>query len=290
MMSYGGEGAQGVWGSRPFPAPTLDTANLGPSMDLSTPQIAACTAIAFVAGGIDAMAGGGGIFTMPTIAAFGLPIPNVAGTNTFVGTSGSSTATVSFLARGKLDKRTALLGGCCSLVGAVGGAVTLMQLGRVNEPLTKGLFGCLIIAMALYMFFKPQLGGESAYAGPTPRNTGITIAAGLTLGFYDGFFGPGAGSFMVFVMVRFLRFDFVTGTGNAKAMNFGSNIGSLATFIVAGLVIWPIAIPMGIANAAGSFVGSSLAIRKGARFVRWAFLLAAAAIAGRMLWFVATGN
>jgi uncharacterized membrane protein YfcA len=258
--------------------------------DFTAYQIVACSAIAFVAGGIDAMAGGGGIFTMPTIAALGLPIPNVAGTNKFVGTSGSSTATVSFLARGKLDKHTALLGGCCSVLGAVGGAVALMQLGRINEPLAKGLFGGLIIVMALYMFFKPQLGGESAYEGPTARNTSIVISTGLVLGFYDGFFGPGAGSFLVFVMVRFLKFDFVTGTGNAKAMNFGSNLGSLATFAIAGLVVWPIAIPMGLANAAGSFLGSTLAIRKGARFVRWAFLFAAVAIAGRMLWFVATGN
>ena len=140
------------------------------------------------------------------------------------------------------------------------------------------------------MFFRPQLGGQSAYAGPTRRNVAITIAAGLVLGFYDGFFGPGTGSFLVFVMVRFPRFDFVTGTGNAKAMNLGSNIGSLATFIIGGLVVWPLAIPMGIANACGSFIGSTLAIKKGARFVRWAFLFAAVAIAGRMLWFVVMGK
>ena len=254
--------------------------------DLSTPQVAACSAVAFIAGLIDAMAGGGGIFTMPALAALGLPIPNVAGTNKFVGTSGSSTATVSFLARGKLDHFVALLGGGCALLGSIGGAIALMQLGKLNEPLTKGLFGGLIIVMALYMFFKPQFGGAYAYAGPTRRNVLITIAAGLIIGFYDGFFGPGTGSFLVFVMVRFLRFDFVTGTGNAKAMNLGSNIGSLATFILAGLVVWPLAIPMGLANAAGSFIGSSLAIKKGAKFVRWAFLLAAGAIAGRMLWFV----
>lgn len=258
--------------------------------DFSTPQIAACSAVAFIAGLIDAMAGGGGIFTMPALAALGLPIPNVAGTNKFVGTSGSSTATISFLARGKLDHFTALLGGLCALLGAVAGAIALMKLGKFNETLTKSVFGGLLIVMALYMFFKPQIGGVSAYAGRTPRNVAITIVAGLVIGFYDGFFGPGTGSFLVFIMVRFLRFDFVTGTGNAKAMNFGSNIGSLATFIIAELVIWPLAIPMGICNAAGSYLGSSLAIKKGSKFVRWAFLFAAAAIAGRMMWFVATGK
>lgn len=227
---------------------------------------------------------------MPALAAFGLPIPNVAGTNKFVGTSGSSTATISFLARGKLDRFVAALGGVCALFGSVAGAIALMRLGKFNETLTKSVFGGLLIVMALYMFIKPQIGGESAYAGRTPRNIAITIAAGLVIGFYDGFFGPGTGSFFVFIMVRFLRFDFVTGTGNAKAMNLGSNIGSLATFLIAGLVIWPLAIPMGICSAAGSFIGSSLAIKKGSKFVRWAFLFAAAAIAGRMMWFVVRGT
>lgn len=259
-------------------------------LSFSTSQIAACSAVAFIAGLIDAMAGGGGIFTMPALAALGLPIPNVAGTNKFVGASGSSTATISFLVRGKLDRFVAVLGGLCAVLGSIAGAVALMRLGKFNETLTKSVFGGLLIVMALYMFFKPQIGGVSAYAGRTPRNIAITIAAGLVIGFYDGFFGPGTGSFLVFVMVRFLKFDFVVGTGNAKAMNFGSNLGSLATFIIAGLVIWPIAIPMGIANAAGSWIGSSLAIKKGARFVRWAFLLAAVAIAARMIVFVATGQ
>ncbi len=275
---------------RPRTPPALFSPNLNPLPPFSSPQIAALSAVAFIAGLIDAMAGGGGIFTMPALAALGLPIPNIAGTNKFVGASGSSTATISFLARGKLDHLVAALGGGCALLGSIAGALALIKLGKFNEPLTKGLFGSLIIIMALYMFFKPHIGGQSNYQGPTRRNIFITISAGLTLGFYDGFFGPGTGSFLVFVMVRFLRFDFVTGTGNAKAMNLGSNLGSLATFIISGLVIWPLAIPMGIANAAGSFIGSSLAIKQGARFVRWAFLLAAAAIAARMLWFVVTGK
>ncbi len=258
--------------------------------DFTTTQIAACTAIAFIAGLIDAMAGGGGIFTMPAIAALGLPIPNIAGTNKFVASCGSSTATISFLARGKLDYVIASIGGICAVAGSICGALVLMQVGTFDQTLTKSIFGGLLICMALYMFFKPQIGGESAYAGPTKRNIAITIAAGLVIGFYDGFFGPGTGSFLVFIMVRFLRFDFVTGTGNAKAMNMGSNIGALGTFIISGLVVWPIAIPMALANAAGSYCGSHVAIRNGAKFVRWAFLLAAAAIAGRMFWFVVTGD
>ncbi|KAF0246410.1 MAG: hypothetical protein FD180_768 [Planctomycetota bacterium] len=258
--------------------------------DYSVTQISICTAISFIAGAIDAMAGGGGIFTMPAIASFGFPMPVVGGTNKVVGTSGSSTATITFLFRGKVDRVIAPLGAAFALAGSILGALALVHLGKINDTLAKAIFGFLLIAMALYMFFKPQIGGESAYAGPTPRNLALTIAAGALIGFYDGFFGPGTGSFLVFIMVRFLKFDFVIGTGNAKAMNLGSNVGSLATFIVKGLIVWPIAIPMAIANAAGSWIGSSLAIKKGSGFVRWAFLLAAAAIAGRMLWFAVTGK
>jgi uncharacterized membrane protein YfcA len=258
--------------------------------ELSSLQISVCTVIAFIAGLIDAMAGGGGIFTMPTLAALGLPIPMVAGTNKFVGTSGSSAATISFFARGKMDKTTALIGGACSILGSIAGAKTLIHAGNLNESVTKGVFGVMLVTMALYMFFKPQFGGENSYQGPNARTIAITIFAGLILGFYDGFFGPGTGSFLVFVMVRWLRFDFVIGTGNAKAINFGSNVGSLGTFIAGGLVSWEVAIPMGIANAAGSVIGSNIAIKGGVRFVRYAFLIAALAVAGRMFWYMLTGK
>lgn len=260
-----------------------------PDFDLT--RTLACCGIALFAGFVDAMAGGGGIITIPTImVAWGLPTHFVMGTNKVVGTSGSSTATIAFLAKGRLDKLVSSLGFIVAFAAGIAGALTLAHLGKVNEPLLKAIFGTLLVVMALYMFFKPQIGGESAYAGPTPRNIAITVASGLVIGFYDGFFGPGTGSFLVFVMVRWMKFDFVVGTGNAKAMNFGSNIGSLLTFIVQGLVVWHVALPMAAANATGAWLGSGLAIKKGAGFVRWVFLAAALAIAGRMMVFVIWGK
>jgi uncharacterized membrane protein YfcA len=248
-----------------------------------TLHVAACAAVAFVAGMIDAMAGGGGILTMPAIASFGFPMPVVGATNKVVGTSGSVTATLTFLARGKVERRIAGLGAATAAGGAVLGALALVGLGRANEDLTAAIFGVLLVAIALYMFFRPSLGGENAYAGPTARNLLVTAAAGSVIGFYDGFFGPGTGSFLVFVMVRFLRFDYVVGTGNAKCMNFGSNVGSLATFVAHGLVVWSVALPMAAANAAGSWCGSHVAITRGARFIRWVFLAAAVVVAARMI-------
>jgi uncharacterized membrane protein YfcA len=252
-----------------------------------TLRVALCTAVAFAAGWIDAMAGGGGILTMPAIASFGFPMPVVGGTNKVVGTSGSVTATLTFLGKGRVERRIAGLGAAAAAAGAVFGALALARLGRADERLAATIFGGLLVAVALHMFLKRTLGGENAYAGPTARNLAITAGAGVLIGFYDGFFGPGTGSFLVFVMVRFLRFDYVTGTGNAKCMNFGSNVASLATFAAKGLIVWPVAIPMAAANAAGSWFGSRMAIARGARFLRWVFLAAAVAVAAKMAWTLA---
>jgi uncharacterized membrane protein YfcA len=260
------------------------------SAPISPLHLAVVVAISFAAGLIDAMAGGGGTLTLPSIASFGFPIPVVGGTNKVVGTSGSSTATIRFLLRGKIDLKSGGLGALFAAIGAVFGARTLSQLGKIDEHLARAIFGVLLIAMALYLFFRPTLGGENRYAGPTGKNLALGAAIGLVIGFYDGFFGPGTGSFLVFAMVRILKFDFTTATGNAKLMNFGSNIASLITFIAAGLVVWRVALPMGAANALGSFVGAQLAITRGAKFVRWVFLLVAIAIAGRMLVFAISGR
>ncbi len=253
-------------------------------------HLAACCLVAFLAGLIDAMAGGGGILTIPAIATFGFPIPIVGGTNKVVGTAGSSTATVRFLLRRKIDLAVAMTGGALAAVGAVAGALALVRIGRVDDRAARAIFGVLLVGMALYLFARPTVG---AAAAPRPRDAttlALAAATGLVLGFYDGFFGPGTGSFLVFAMVRLFRFDFVTATGNAKLMNFASNIASLATFIASGVVVWRVALPMGAACAAGSFVGASLAISGGARFVRWIFLAVAVAIAARMLVFAVAGR
>ena len=252
--------------------------------------LALATLVSFVAGLVDAMAGGGGILTMPTSAGFGLPVAFIGGTNKVVGTSGSSMATLRFLLHGKLHRPTVLIAAPLSAIGAGAGALALIHLGRFDERLGRGLIAGLLLVMAVYLFLKPQLAEGTGYPGASPRTVALTAATGLTLGFYDGFFGPGTGSFLGFAMVRLLGFDFIVGTGNAKALNFASNLASVVTFIVQGKVVWLIALPMGAANAAGAYLGASLAIRRGARFVRWVFLAMAVAIAARLIVAAATGR
>src|SRR5262245_6390766 len=157
-------------------------------------HLALCVAVAFAAGLVDAMAGGGGTLTIPAIATFGFPIPVVGGTNKLVGVSGSSTATLRFLWQRKIDLPVALTGGALAAVGAVAGALCLVHLGKVDDRLARTLFGVLLVAMALYLFFRPALGEVGGYAGASARSLGLAAAIGLALGFYDGFFGPGTGS------------------------------------------------------------------------------------------------
>lgn len=249
---------------------------------IETPILLAAL-VSFVAGAIDAMAGGGGVFTMPTIATFPLTIAHVGGTNKLVGTCGSLAATIRFLRRGKIHRPTALLGGACAMAGAVLGALALARLGASQEPLVRRLFGGLLVAVALYVALRPSLGRESGFLGATRRNLLVTAGSAFLIGGYDGFFGPGTGSLLAFVMIRLLRFDFVTGTGNAKALNFASNLASVTTFLAKGLVVWKIALPMGIANALGSHLGASLAIARGPALLRPVFLAMAAVVAARLL-------
>lgn len=246
-------------------------------------QIVVCSAISFIAGAIDAIAGGGGILTMPTLAAFITPVGQIVGTNKVVGTAGSTAASIRFWTKGKMDRPVAFVGGAFAAGGAACGALALAHLDAWRPEEMRIFFGLLLIAIALYMGLKKELGGANEYAGPTRHSLGIVAGCGLAIGFYDGFFGPGTGSFLIFVMVRFLGFDFVTGTGNSKFMNWCSNVASLATFAAQGLVLWSLAIPMALANAAGAWCGASFAIAKGSGFVRWVFLAVAAVIAGTMI-------
>ncbi|MBI3097216.1 MAG: TSUP family transporter [Planctomycetes bacterium] len=246
-------------------------------------QIVVCSAISFVAGAIDAIAGGGGLLTMPTLAAFITPVGQIVATNKVVGTAGSTAASLRFWTKGKMDRPVAFLGGAFAAAGAVGGALLLARLDARRPEEMRVVFGLLLVAIALYMGLKKEIGGENSYAGPTRHSLTIAALAGLAIGFYDGFFGPGTGSFLIFIMVRFLGFDFVTGTGNAKFLNWSSNVASLLTFAFQGLVLWTLAIPMAAANALGAWCGASFAIRRGAGLVRWVFLAVAVAIAGTMM-------
>jgi uncharacterized membrane protein YfcA len=260
-------------GTLPFPS-LLPKEHALTTMDLAPVLFAVGT----LAGLIDAMAGGGGLITVPALLWSGLDPVSALATNKAQGVFGSGAATANFARQGAIDLRQAWPAVACAFIGAGGGAAAVQHLG--SDTLAR-IVPLLLIAFALYFLFSPRVSDLDSRQRLSEGAFALLVGTGV--GFYDGFFGPGTGSFLVFVMVRFLRFDYVTGTGNAKCMNFGSNVASLAILVAKGLVVWPVAIPMAAANAAGSWCGSRMAIAKKARFIRWVFLAAAVAVAARMI-------
>jgi uncharacterized membrane protein YfcA len=235
------------------------------------------TCASLLAGFVDAIVGGGGLILVPALFAI-FPTAQPAtlfGVNKGASVWGTAVATVQFARR--VDMRWAALlpaaatGFAASLAGAW--LVTLISAGFLRKALPLVLVGVLIYTLA-----RKDLGRHH-----TPRFTGRaeTAAAcciGLVLGFYDGFFGPGAGSFLVFLFVRWLGYDFLNAAASAKLLNIATNLAALALFAWKGHVWWHFALTMGVANVVGSLLGTRLALRHGAGFVRSMFIVVVSAL------------
>lgn len=246
----------------------------------SIEMIVFLVSIGFVASFIDSVVGGGGLISVPALLSTGLPPAMALGTNKLGGAISSLTSSISFLLSGKMDIKLIKKWFPLSLVGSVAGAYTV----RLIPPdFLKPLVIVLLIGVTLY-----TLVGKKRTARPSgPQLTKQILLAGafvaLALGYYDGFFGPGTGSFLLFAFLL-LGFDFVGAAGNAKALNFASNLGSLVTFALMGNVNVYYGIPMGLAMIAGALVGSRVAIRKGAGYVKPLFVAVTTILIGKQLW------
>ena len=222
---------------------------------------------AAVAGWIDAIAGGGGLVTIPLLLAFGLPPQTVLGTNKFQASFGSFTAAAYHVRKGTVRLDDALPGILYTLAGA---ALGTMAVQLVSASLLTGIIPFLLLAIAVYMLFTPSLGHRPE--NPRFRRGVFYAAAGLGFGFYDGFFGPGVGSFWAIAFVLGLGFTLTTATGYTKVMNFTSNIVSCVLFLAGGHVWFAAGIVMGAGQILGSRIGSGMVIRRGVKFIRPIFV------------------
>jgi uncharacterized membrane protein YfcA len=234
----------------------------------------------FVAAFIDSVVGGGGLISLPALLFTGLP-PNLAlGTNKLAGTMSSLTSTVSFFFSGKIDRKLGLRLFPLSFVGSIAGAYTVHLL---PSTFLKPLVIALLVAVLVYTLVKKDWGSLSTFTGLHGWRIIAVIAGALAIGFYDGFFGPGAGSFLIF-MYLFVGLDFVGASANSKVLNFSSNLASLLTFFALGSVnIW-YGLPMGLAMIAGAVCGSQVAIRKGSTYVKPLFIIVTAVLIGKQIW------
>ena len=248
--------------------------------DLSWQMTAFLMIAGFIGAFIDSVVGGGGLISMPALLATGLPPGIVLGSNKLASILCSLTSTLSFLRSGKISRRLALSLFPLAFAGSVMGAYTV---GHIPSAFLKPLVIVMLILIAVYTFFKKEWGGASTYAGLTARTAWMSAGAIFLLGFYDGFFGPGTGSFLIFVFLM-LGFDFVVAAGNAKVMNMASNLGALLTFVWMDSVNYQYGLVMGLSMIAGALAGSRLAIRSGVAYVRPLFIGITSLLIGKQLW------
>lgn len=234
-------------------------------------------AASFFAGFIDSIAGGGGLIQLPALL-IGLPkseTVEVLGTNKLSSIFGTSTAAALYRKQIKPDPKVLLAMGLPALLGSAGGALLA---SKIPTSSMRPMVLVLLIIVAVYTWFKPDLGKFENLRHLPKRRVQIAALAGVIIGFYDGIFGPGTGSFLMLILVASLGYAFITASAIAKVVNVATNVGAILVFGINGAVIWQIGIIMGVANISGAVIGARLAIKGGSTLVRKVFLLVTVAL------------
>ena len=231
------------------------------------------------AGMVDSVAGGGGLITLPVLLSIGLPPKLALGTNKFQSSFGSFTASMYYSRRGVVDAKSAKLGIVCTVIGAALGAWTVQML---ESDVLSDIVPFLLLGIALYAFFTPRLG--ETHTVPKISERTFYVLTGIALGFYDGFFGPGVGSFWAILFVFGLGFDLMKATGYTKVMNFASNIVSFVVFLIGGHIWFVGGACMAVGQIVGSRIGSSLAIKRGVQFIRPLYITVVLATIVKLMW------
>ncbi|KXF81408.1 TSUP family transporter [Enterovibrio coralii] len=242
--------------------------------------IAILALVAFSAGFIDAVAGGGGMLTVPALLSIGLP-PHVAlGTNKLSATFASSTAAVTYYRKKLFSPEFWKHAFIATFIGAVLGTLLVDYIS--TDWLEKAL-PLVILATAVYTIWHPQPKADNHFLPKDDVNLNKKQwGQGLTLGFYDGVVGPGTGAFWTVSSMSLYKMNILLSSGLAKAMNFTSNITSLVTFIVLGHVNWAIGLTMGVCLMFGAYLGANSAIKFGAKFIRPVFVTVVVVLAVKL--------
>ncbi|AWB52062.1 TSUP family transporter [Pasteurella multocida] len=220
-------------------------------------------AVALVAGFIDAIAGGGGLITIPALLMTGMPPALALGTNKLQACGGSFSASLYFLRQRAVNLAEVWLILLMTFIGASLGTV-LIQL--VDSAIIKKVLPFLILAIGLYFLFSPTLGNEDRQKRIS--YLGFAFSAGLGIGFYDGFFGPGTGSLLSLAFVMLLGFNLTKATAHAKVLNFTSNVASLIFFLIGGQIMWSVGFAMMAGQFIGANLGAKMVLSKGKTLIR----------------------
>ncbi|MDR5587521.1 MULTISPECIES: TSUP family transporter [Clostridium] len=221
--------------------------------------------LVFLAGIIDAVAGGGGIISLPAYIFAGIPIHIAYGTNKFASCIGTSVSSIKFFRSGNIKIKPALLSAAGALIGSWFGAQIVLLL---NE---KYLNYCLIIILpivSLFLLFNRNFGIKNKKEISNKKLYMLSFIIGLFLGAYDGFFGPGTGTFLVICFTGILGFNLITASGNAKIVNLASNFSALIAYILGGKVMFSIGVPAAVCAIVGNYLGAHLAIKNGDKIIK----------------------
>lgn len=234
-------------------------------------MIALCI-FAFLAGFVDAIVGGGGLIQTPAALVLlpQLPVATVMGTLKIPAFSGTSVAAYQYSKRVKLNYRMLGLMAAIAFTAAFCGSKLLTM---VSNSFMKPLLLIVLVLVAIYSYTNKQLGTHTEKQHTQKQQWWYAIAISLVIGFYDGFIGPGAGSFLVLAFIGIFGFDFINASANAKFVNLSTNLGSIAFFLLSGKIIFSVALPMAACNMVGGWCGAKLALLRGNKFIRIFFLI-----------------
>lgn len=236
------------------------------------------TLAALLAGFIDSIAGGGGLVTVPALMLAGLSPVEALATNKLQGLFGSGSATIAYASKGHVELRGQLPAALAAFAGGVAGAILATVL---PGAWLRAALPVLLVAVAIYFAVKPNMGDVDRARRLSPFVFSLVVVP--LIGFYDGLFGPGTGSFFMLAFVTLAGYGVLKATAHTKFLNFASNLGGFATFALAGAVFWKLGLLMGAAQFLGARIGAALAMRIGARLIKPLLVLTCSALAARLL-------
>lgn len=246
-----------------------------------TVTIIICVVASFVAGIIDSIAGGGGLITLPALLLTGIPPHMALGTGKFASTLGTGLALFNFARSNLVMWRIALIGVIFSLLGAYSGSIMALLID--SEYLGKILVALLPVGMAMTLLPKKEQSGPAGLVKGLKFWLFVPLVS-FSVGAYDGFFGPGAGSFFILAFHWVLRMGLIEASATSKVFNLASNLGALIAFLLNGKVLFMLALPMAAASMAGNWVGSRMAIKAGPDMVRKFLLVSMSLLLLTLIW------
>jgi len=234
----------------------------------------------FLASFVDSIAGGGGLISVPAFMLAGLPPYMVLGTNKFSATAGSFTSSLQFIKSGKANFKLLKYLIPFTFIGSMLGVKAVLT---IDQKFLNALVLVLILFIGIYTLFSKSLGLKDKFKGLTKKNVIYGIFLALSLGFYDGFFGPGTGSFLVFGFISIFGFNFVSSSANARILNFVSNVTALILFALNGKINYAIGLPVAVSMIIGAKLGTTVALSKGSKLIKPIFVTMSLLVAMKML-------